>query len=146
MSTWTMHSDILVPMDGSEQSEKALEYAIENHPEADITVLHAYGVESADVAQGAVIVMNDEVREAAKEHAERVFERAREIAGAADYEGELSTAIEEGQPAKVIPDRAGEFDVVFMGSHGRQGTDRILLGSVAETVVRRATVPVMVVK
>jgi nucleotide-binding universal stress UspA family protein len=133
-------------MDGSEQAEAALEYAAENHPEADITVLHAYGLESADFAQGAVMVMNEEVREAAKKQADEIFESAREIAADAGHEGDLSTVVEEGKPGTVIPEHADGADAVFMGSHGREGPGRILLGSVAETVVRRAPVPVMVVK
>ena len=49
-------------------------------------------------------------------------------------------------PKKIIPDRAAEHDAVYIGGHGRTGAARILLGSVAESVVRRSPVPVTVVK
>jgi len=53
-----------------------------------------------------------------------------------------------GRPAREITDEleSGEYDHVVMGSHGRSGVSRILLGSVAETVLRRSPVPVTVVR
>lgn len=141
-----MTENILVPMDRSEQSRRALEYAIEHRPDAEITVLHAYGIKDASAARGAVIVMDDEVRDAAKQHATEIFESAREIAAAADYDGEINTIAEEGDPARVITDHAPDFDAVFIGRHGRGSNANILLGSVAEKVVRRAPVPVTVIK
>jgi nucleotide-binding universal stress UspA family protein len=141
-----MGESILVPMDDSDPAEAALERAVERNPDAEITVLNVYGVGGASVADGAVIVMNDEVREAARHHAEDIFDRARELAVEAGHEGELETVAEEGDPKKVIPDRAAEHDAVYIGGHGRTGAARILLGSVAESVVRRSPVPVTVVK
>jgi nucleotide-binding universal stress UspA family protein len=141
-----MVDQILVPMDGSEQAERALEFALEQHPEADVTVLHAYGMGDAAVAQGAVVVMTDEVEAAAEEHAEEIFDRAREIAADAGHEGTLETVAEEGDPETVVPEHAADADIVYVGSHGREGAARVLLGSVAEQVVRRSPSPVMVVK
>ena len=141
-----MTENILVPMDRSEQSRQTLEYVIDHRPDADITVLHAYGIDDASAARGAVIVMDDQVREAAKQHATEIFEQAREVAAAAGYDGELDTIAEEGDPARVIADHASDFDAVFIGRHGRGSSAQILLGSVAEKVVRRAPVPVTVVK
>jgi len=53
-----------------------------------------------------------------------------------------------GRPTKVIVEYADDHDIdqIVMGSHGRSGMSRILLGSVAEIVVRRASVPVTVVR
>lgn len=141
-----MPTDILVPMDGSEQSEEALRYAIEENPEADLTVVHAYGIDDTSAARGAVITLDDQALAAAREHAEEVFERAREVADEAGYDGELETIAEQGDPEKVITDHAAEMDVVYIGSHGREGAATVLLGSVTEKVVRRSPVPVMVVK
>lgn len=141
-----MEDSILVPMDDSEPAKSALEYAVEQNPDADITVLNVYGVTDSAVADGAVIVMDEEVREAAKKHAEDIFERARSLAADAGHEGQLNTVAEEGDPKKVIPDLAAEFDAVYIGGHGRTGAARILIGSVAEVVVRRSPVPVTVVK
>ena len=64
--------------------------------------------------------------------------------GATDVE----RALEVGRPTRTIVEYADEHDIdqIVMGSHGRSGMSRILLGSVAEIVVRRATVPVTVVR
>jgi nucleotide-binding universal stress UspA family protein len=141
-----MSREILVPMDSAEQSEKALRRAIEDHPEADLKILHAYGIEDTSAARGAVITLDDEVLKVGREHAETIFEEAREIAADAGYEGEIETVAQQGDPEAVITDHAEEADIVYIGSHSRTGSTPILLGSVAEKVVRRSPVSVMVVK
>lgn len=142
-----MTTRILVPVDGSPQARKALKYALSHHSDAEIHVLHVKDPLEANYAsdpmgggywEGWV--------EYADEHAENVIEEARELA--AEFETSIETAIELGQPARTIVEMADELDVdsIVMGSHGRTGVTRILLGSVAETVVRRAPVPVTVVR
>ena len=61
---------------------------------------------------------------------------------------DVETAIEVGRPAATIVEEARERDVdhIVVGSHGRTGASRILLGSVAETVARRSPVPVTIVR
>ncbi|MEF8781441.1 MAG: universal stress protein [Haloferacaceae archaeon] len=142
-----MTRKILVPMDESKPAEKALEYAIETHPEADITVLNVIHLEPLP-GEGSVITFDDDIMEGAYGHAEEIFERASEVAGEAGYDRELETDTVEGKPSRAIVDYVEdeEIDAIVMGSHGRDGTARILLGSVAETVVRRAPVPVTVVR
>jgi nucleotide-binding universal stress UspA family protein len=56
--------------------------------------------------------------------------------------------LDEGDPATVIADTAGlqNCDLIVMGTHGRTGLRRLLMGSVAEQVLRKATVPVLTVK
>lgn len=141
-----MATNVLVPLDGSEKAYGALEYAIDNFGEAEITVLHALGLDAAASAEGAVIVMDEGIRKAADEHAKNIFEEAREVASDAGYGGELRTVTEEGKPSQVIVEHAAEADTVVMGTHGRKGVGQKLLGSVAETVVRRSPATVVVVK
>ena len=54
----------------------------------------------------------------------------------------------EGRPADVVVETArdGQYDLIVVGSHGRTGIQRVLLGSVAEAVVRWADRPVLVVR
>ncbi len=61
---------------------------------------------------------------------------------------QVATAMEEGNPKSVIVDFAAKWpaDLVIMGSHGRKGLDRFLLGSVSETVVRHAPCSVQIVR
>jgi nucleotide-binding universal stress UspA family protein len=134
----------LVPMDDSEMSEHALEYALETYPDAEITVLHVVGEPSPMMGEAASLALEDDVREVAEEHASEVFERAGEIA--ASRGAEVATDVGWGSPAKVIVDRAAGFDAVVVGSHGGSVIDRLFVGNVAQKVVRHCPVPVTVVR
>ena len=142
-----MGKRILVPADGSEQSTKALEHALEEFPDAEISVLNV--IDPIDVGYSSTVGMpgySEEWYEESKENAEQVFEDAQDVAD--EYDVRLTTETELGRPSQVIVEYAKENDVdqIIMGSHGRSGVTRILLGSVAETVVRRSPVPVTVVR
>ncbi|TKX83377.1 universal stress protein, partial [Halorubrum sp. SS5] len=67
---------------------------------------------------------------------------------AADRDVDVETAVVEGSPSREIITHAEEAgcDLVVMGTHGRGGIDRLLLGSVAEKVVRGSSVPVLTVR
>jgi nucleotide-binding universal stress UspA family protein len=139
-----MSHRVLVPMDDSEMSEHALEYALETHPDAGITVLHVVGEPSPMMGEAAGLALEDDIRSVAEDHAADVFERAREIA--ASHGAEVTTDVGWGSPAKVIVDRAEGFDAVFLGSHGGSVVDRLFVGNVAQKVVRHSPVPVTVVR
>lgn len=141
-----MPDNILVPLDGSDRSYEALEYAIQEHPNADVTLLHALELPEVKSTEGTVITLDEGTHEAAQARAQEIFGDAQERAESLGYEGELETITEEGKPKRVIVDHADEFDAVVMGSYGREGVGQKLLGSVAETVVRRSPVPVTVVR
>lgn len=141
-----MTERVLVPMDGAEPSERALEYALSTHGDDELVVLHVVGlVESADQVDA---LSGDRLarHERAMETAEEVFEFARRRAEETD--ADLTTALEYGPPSRVVPEYAGErgFDHVVIGDHGEAGARQILLGSVAEEVVRRSPVTVTVVR
>jgi nucleotide-binding universal stress UspA family protein len=140
-----MIEHVLVPMDESPLAERALAFALDVHPDADVTVLRVVDyIEEGYSAE--LLVGQDELRERALEKAERLFETARERA--ADHEGEFRTDTRFGKPSRIIPEYADEHDVdlVVMGSHGRSLVSRVLLGDVAGDVVREASVPVTVVR
>ncbi|MCU4976025.1 universal stress protein (plasmid) [Natrinema thermotolerans] len=141
-----MLSRILVPMDNSEHASHALEYALENHPEADVTVLNVVGVPSMMMGEAVGLSLENDLDEAAAEHAEPVFERAREIA---DERGrEIDEIVGVGHPARNILDRAEDYDTIVLGAHGedwKRATRRFLVGNITETVSKRAPVPVIVV-
>ncbi|WP_254765785.1 universal stress protein [Salinilacihabitans rarus] len=142
-----MLSRVLVPMDDSDHAEHALEYALDNHPDAEVTVLHVVGVPSMMMGDAVGLALEDDIDEAAADRAEPVFERARAIADERDRE--IDTAVGVGHPARNVIDRAGDYDTVVLGSHGedwRRATRRFLVGNVAETVSKRAPVPVTLVR
>ena len=136
---------VLVPLDGSEQSWNALEFAAEEFPSATIHVLHVVDpVEAGYTATATVPGYTEEWYEQAQERADELFQRAEEELGAESME----RATEVGRPSRVIVDYAEEhgIDQIVMGSHGRSGVSRILLGSVAEAVVRRSPMPVTIIR
>jgi nucleotide-binding universal stress UspA family protein len=139
-----MVSRVLVAMDGSEVAEKALEYALEVFPEASITVLTVVGEPSAMFGEATAIALSEDPEGSMTEYAAPVVERAREIG--ADHGAELGIEVGNGHPARVILSVATEYDTVILGSHGGSLTDRLLVGNVAEKVVRRAPCPVTVVR
>ncbi len=139
-----MISNVLVPMDDSEMAEHALEYALDAHPEAEITVIHVVGEPSSMMGEAMGLAIESDIEAAAEERASTVLDRARGIA--ADAGSDIETEIAWGAPAKVILNRAENFDTIVIGTHGGTLLDRLLVGNVAEKVFRRSPVPVTVVR
>lgn len=142
-----MPSRILVPMDDSELAVQALEYSLDNFPNADISVLHVVGVPSSMMGEAMGLALADDIEEAAAERAEPVFERAHEIA--TERGREIDTLVGIGHPARNIVDRAENYDTIVVGAHGAdrgRATRRFLVGNVAETVSKRAPIPVIIVR
>jgi nucleotide-binding universal stress UspA family protein len=136
---------ILVPVDRSEQAKRACRFVVEEFPEATLVLLHVINpAEAGFSAQSSLPSFSEEWYEREQEEAEHLFEELEREIGDATAEH----VVEVGTPTNVIIDYADENDIdhIVMGSHGRDGVTRILLGSVAETVVRRASVPVTVTR
>jgi nucleotide-binding universal stress UspA family protein len=139
---------ILVPVDFDEPSDSALAYAIALAKAlgADITVLHAFEVPSYGFPGGALVVSDE------AEMAKRILVGAQAgLAALVDKNAgsgvALKMSVREGRPAVEIEAAAQEIgaDLVVMGTHGRRGLSRALLGSVAEEVVRTSRRPVLTV-
>lgn len=140
-------SGVLVPIDGSPLSYRALEYALEHFPDADVTTLYVIDpVEAAYPAGFDTVPVGEEWYENATERADGIHEEAREIAS--EFDAELTTVTEVDRPRHAILSYVEDHEVegIVMGSHGREGIERLLLGSVAESVMRRSDVPVTVVR
>jgi nucleotide-binding universal stress UspA family protein len=141
-----MPVNVLVAVDGSPLSERALTYAIETFPDALITSMYVINpVDSVIDVEAGGLPVAEGWYENAKEGATRIHATATDLA--AERGVELETVTEVGKPARAILEYADDHDVdqIVMGSHGRSGIDRALLGSVAETVTRRARIPVTIV-
>lgn len=139
-----MIEHVLVPMDDSEMAERALEYALENHPDAEITVLHVAGNPSLMGGAAAGLALEGDTNEAVEKAADAVFDRARDVA--TDHGAEVATEVGMGHPARVILNRAGDFDAVMIGTHSGSLTDRLFVGNVAKKVAHQSPVPVTVVR
>jgi nucleotide-binding universal stress UspA family protein len=133
--------DVLVPTDGSEAAGVALDHAIDlvRATGGTLHVAHVVdlGVVWGDVEAGTVL-------DAMEQTGERAVQRAVARAEAADVPT-VEASVLQGAPYRAILDHAEDRDVdcIVMGSHGRTGLDRVLLGSVAERVVRLSTTPVL---
>jgi nucleotide-binding universal stress UspA family protein len=139
-----MIDSVLVPIDGSEMADKALEYALEVHGDAEITVLFVAGEPSPMMWKALSVAMDEDIGEAAQEHAAEIFEDARRLA--ADFDVELDTAVAMGSPGQQIVEHAADFDAVVIGSHSGDLQSRLFVGNVAERVFKRSPVPVTVVR
>ncbi|WP_144926699.1 universal stress protein [Halorubrum salsamenti] len=141
-----MPDNVLIAFDGSPLSERALTYAIENFAEATLTTIYVINpIDSIiDVEAGGLPVAEDWY-DNARDRATRIHTTATDLAG--EHNIELNTVTEVGRPARGILEYADDhgIDQIVMGSHGRSGIDRTLLGSVAETVTRRARIPVTII-
>lgn len=138
---------ILVPIDESDPSTDALHFAIEKHPDAAITALHVVDPGDFWSSQGIEDgITGKQARESYEKYAEKLLEETREEA--ADRGADIETDYVVGRVARSVVDYLDEheFDHVVIGSHGRTGASRVLLGSVAEAVTRRSPVPVTVVR
>jgi nucleotide-binding universal stress UspA family protein len=148
-----MGKTVLVPVDGSPLSFRALRYAVTEFPDASITVINVIDLYEPD--HGASLdddttyeppMGSDEWYTQVEEAAERLLDEARDIA--ADHGREIDTVSDIGEPARIIVDYADEEDVdhVAVGAHGRSSVDRPLYGSVTEVVARRSPVSVTIVR
>jgi nucleotide-binding universal stress UspA family protein len=146
-----MYDTILVPTDGSAAAGRALEEAIALASETGAT-LHVLYVVDTGAARWSAIGDDEfgaEVQQVL-EYLEREGETATDdLATVAEDAGvEVVTAVEEGTPHRCILEYAADndVDVVVMGTHGRRGLDRFILGSTTERVVRTADIPVLTVR
>ncbi len=144
-----MFKHILVAVDGSECAAKALDAAASLAKALGAQCTACTVVDIIRAASSMTIASADVVQtyfEALREDAKHVLQQAAERARAAGVS--IDTQIVEGYPAEDIVafGKKCNADLIVMGSHGRTGIQRLLLGSVAEAVVRSAPVPVLVVR
>lgn len=137
---------ILLAYDGTPQAAAAADWINEHFPDAEVTVLTVLDpMEGFLDTFGYGSQQYDIWREEAKQQAEDLLADARSHL---DEEAAVETVSRTGQVPQTIVEYAQEHEVdhIVVGSHGRQGVSRILLGSVAEEVVRRSPTPVSVIR
>lgn len=135
---------VVVAYDFSPSSEQALARAIEVAARAPQHVLHIIcALDPHARLKGATYETADRLHQMIIERVTSAFAGR---ATASDVQFFVHARI--GNPAEEILDLAGEIgaDLIFIGSHGRTGVERLLLGSVSERVVRKAKCPVLVAR
>lgn len=139
-----MYDRILLPTDGGETTERALAHAVDlvDRYDAELHVLYVVDatVFPNDVETGAIASEFETM-------GDRIVDRVAGEARAAGIDP-AATAVVRGTPHRTILEYADEhgIDLVVMGTHGRTGLDRYLLGSVTEKIVRLSDVPVLTVR
>jgi len=137
------YENILVPTDGSDAATRAAEHTLSLAASLDATVHVLSVVDDAGLGPDVRSTITGE------EHEQAATDAVEAVASEAEARGVGNTVrhVEHGTPVEEILDCIESNDVhaVGMGTTGRRGTDRILLGSVAEKTVRSAPVPVITV-
>jgi len=138
-----MYDDILLPTDGSAGIEDVIDHAVELAEIHDATVHGLYVVNTASLTDLPMESSWDGLNEALEKEGQTAIAELERRASDVD----LQTEIIDGSPSKEIVQYATDegCDIIVMGTHGRSGVNRLLLGSVAERVVRSGTVPVMTI-
>jgi len=141
-----MYEDVLVPTDGSEGTHEAVGHALDIAQKYDATAHVVYVVNTSAYStlpadsnwESITAALEDEGKKATGE----IVEKMR------DAEVDAVPSVEEGIPHKTILEYAdnNDIDLIVMGTHGKSGLDRLLLGSVTEKVVRASKVPVLTVR
>jgi len=136
---------ILVPTDGSDYSMRAAEYAmsVAKLLKAEVTVVYVIDVVVLD--QIAKPAERDEVEAELKSDGDRYLKYI--LGMAQKQEVKATSFLAKGRPFAQIIHLAKDLkmDLIVMGSYGRRGAERILIGSVAERVIEYASCPVLVV-
>ena len=136
---------ILVAYDGSRPAQKAVEYAVTHHGDEQLVLLRVIEISSGSIEAGIDLVQ-EKVKEMREETTETLDEDVAELIKRNKIDFEVETVV--GKPSREIVRYAEEnqIDSIIIGSHGRKGVSRVLLGNVAEIVVRRSPVTVTVVR
>jgi len=136
---------ILVAYDGSNPAQKAVERAIKAADGEEIVLLRV--IEAADgMIEAGLDMIQERLKEMQHEKTTELSEDLKAVLETEDVEFRIETVV--GKPSREIVSFAEEQDVseIVVGSHGREGVSRVLLGNVAENVVRRSPVTVIVVR
>lgn len=152
-----MFETVIVPLDGSELAEAALESARAITEKFDSTLLLVRAIEpmshliatqppgifESPAAAEVNIEVLEEVVHAEREEATKYLEAVRSRLG-----GKIEYVVVEGEARDAIVQVATERSagLVVMSSHGRGGLGRVIFGSVADAVLRNSTVPVMLIR
>ncbi len=145
-----LYQRILVPIDGSATSERALQEAIKlADGNAQLRLVYVLEEIFPLDTEGYAFIDYAALQEAVRLTGERALAQAAEKLRQSGKTAETALPEAKGERiANVIGDDARQWqaDLIVIGTHGRSGLSRLLLGSVAEGVVRGASVPVLLVR
>ncbi len=137
---------ILIPTDGSDYSIRAAEYGLSLAKMLSAEIIVVYVIDTVALDQIARATQREDVERELKQDGQRYVDYILRIAKEQDVKA--SSLLARGRPFEQIVHIAKGMgmDLIVMGTYGRRGTERILIGSVAERVIEYSTCPVLVVK
>lgn len=137
-------TNILVPTDGSEYTKAAVKKAMELAKLAGGKITALYVLDQTILTNMPMDTAVMNVYNTLEKEGKAAVDYVRDLGAEEGVPVELS--IREGTPVKVILDESPTYDIIVMGTLGRTGMSKLLMGSVAERVVRASQCPVMVVR
>jgi len=148
-----MYNKILLPTDGSEYANKAAKHAIWIAGLCGAELIALNVIEASSLVGLPAEDLIVRIKEMLKEEGRKSLEEISKLVEESKAEDEclkeikLSMVTEEGSPSDIIVKKIKkeDIDLVVIGTSGKHGLDRFLLGSVTENVVRSASCPVLVV-
>lgn len=144
-----MYRHILVPVDGSSTSARALQEALGLARQQTAELELVYVMEDVLFLENEAYINYDEVQKSARSEGEKTLAQAQAVVREAGMMATQKLLEARGERiASVIIEEARRWpaDLIVIGTHGRSGFSRILFGSVAEGVVRTAHIPVLLVR
>lgn len=146
-----MYKHILVTTDGSETSNLALQEAIKLSKELKAKLRIVHVADETFFNTGEVWIDIGKYQEAIRKEGQAILYKAMAIAKKADIAADSHlieiNEVPERIADKIIEDaKINKIDVLVIGTHGRRGFRRFMLGSVAEEVARISPVPVLLIR
>lgn len=134
---------ILIPTDGSEFTKKAIEYGISMAKLTGGNITTVYVMDQSIYSNmpmdSTVVNLYDMLKKEGEAALTYVIERCEQ------EKVEVMGILEEGMPSKTIVNMSADYDLIVMGTLGKKGMTKMLMGSVAEKVIERCQCPVMVI-
>jgi len=137
---------ILIPTDGSDYSMRAAEYGISIAKMLDAQIMVVYVIDEVVLDQLSKVTEREDAELELKQDGQRYINY---VLGLAEKEGvKADSILAKGRPFEQIVHLAKRLNtgLIVMGTYGRRGTERVLIGSVAERVIEYSPCPVLVVK
>jgi nucleotide-binding universal stress UspA family protein len=137
---------ILIPIDGSDYSFRAAEFGVSVAKLVGAQVMVVYVIDTVVLDQIAKVNEREDVERELKQDGERYI---RYVLGLGEKQNvKVASLLAKGRPFEQVVHLAKGLgmDLIVMGTYGRRGAERILIGSVAERVIEYASCPVLVVK
>lgn len=144
-----MYQRILVPVDGSDTSTRALQEAVRlSNAQTSLRLIYVIDDVYPLDAEGYAYIDVETLREAMRQTGERILKQAVKSVEHSAANVEIALLDANGHRiASVIDEDAKRWsaELIVLGTHGRSGIGRLLMGSVAEGVVRGTTIPVLLI-